>query len=400
MPLLIFTSAFLIRIIVQYYMGCFISPETWEYEKAVNNFFAGRGLVFDIYGTTYNSLLTPLYPILCILTYALSGHSFFVMAVIASIISSLICVVIFFLGRDLFGAKVGFLAGVLTILHPGLVVYTSKFHPLVLDSLLFCVVIRMLIKTRKKPDYLNQLKLGLIFGLTMLSRSTILLFLPVSWLWLKRKSSSFFIIFIFTSIIVLTPWLVRNYIIHKKILIVSSSANVFWRGNNPLATGTSLGPSGKPMLEEAGDIMSLIYGKTEIEQNRIFIDASLRFIKNNPSKFIKLTLKKLYYFWWFSPDSGSEYKKEWLVIYRAFYSLALLFAISGFFGFRNLEPPIRYDIAIVLLLMLTISLAQSLFYVEIRHRWAIEPLMLIFTAKGLVYAGEKIKEKFPRTRLI
>lgn len=392
MSLLIFIFAFLIRISVQYYMGSFITPETWEYEKVVNNFFAGRGLVFDLYGTAHSSLLTPLYPMICILTYSLSGHSFFAMAIIQSIISSLICVVIFWIGRDLFGTKVGLLAGALTIIHPGIVIYTSKFHPLVLDSLLFCIIIWMLIQTRKKPDFLNQLKLGLTFGLTMLTRSTVFLFLPVSWIWLRKKTNSFFLIFILTSTIVLMPWLVRNYIIHKKILVVSSSASVFWRGNNPLATGTSLGPSGKPMLEEAGDIRSLIYGKPEIEQSRIFLNESFKFIKNNPSKFIELTLRKLSYFWWFAPTSGSEYKREWLEIYRVFYSLALLFGLLGIFSVKNSQSRVKYDLTIIILLILTISAAQSLFYVEIRHRWAIEPLMLIFTAKGLVYAGEKIRD--------
>ena len=43
-----------------------------------------------------------------------------------------------------------------------------------------------------------------------------------------------------------------------------------------------------------------------------------------------------------------------------------------------------YNVLCILLMLLSISLAQSIFYVEGRHRWAVEPLILIFTAAGIL----------------
>jgi 4-amino-4-deoxy-L-arabinose transferase-like glycosyltransferase len=390
MPILIFIAAFLVRVLVQYYMGSFVAPETCEYEDAANNFLSGRGLVYDIYGTTYYSLLTPFYPLLCAFIYFLTNHSFFAMAIVQAIISSLICVIIFFIGKYIFGNKVGLLAAILTIFHPGLLIYTSKFHSFVLDTFLFCLIILLLIITKRSPNLLNQLKLGISFGLAMLTRSTILLFLPFSWFWLKKGSKKLFFVYVFTSLLVLSPWIIRNYVIHKKVLILSSSANVFWRGNNSLATGTSHTGSGKTVFEEA-NILSLIYGKSEMEQNKIFKNESYKFIRNNPKKFIELTSKKFFYFWWFAPTTGILYKKEWLEIYRLFYSIILPFGFLGILALKNLEIPLKQEVHIIIIMMIVISFAQSLFYVETRHRWAIEPLLLIFTANGLIYTAEKGK---------
>ncbi|MDD2751951.1 MAG: glycosyltransferase family 39 protein [Candidatus Omnitrophica bacterium] len=393
MGIFIFIFAFIIRVIVQYKLGAFVHPQTWEYEQAVNSFFTGRGLACDIYGTTYYSLLTPLYPAICILVYYFTAHSFFAMEIIQALVSSSICIVIFLIAARIFGKKTGFLAAILTVLHPGLVIYTAKLHPLVFDSLLICLVAWLLIRARELPGTLPQLKLGLTFGLSILTRSTMLLFLPFSWLWLIKGSKKKFLLYIFICLLTILPWIIRNYMIYKKITIVSSSANVFWRGNNPLATGTSLAASGKPMLEEAKGMMDKIYGKSELEQNRIFWEESLHFIKANPGKFTKLFMKKFFYFLWFAPTTGSEYKKEWLLPYMIFYSLSLFFGLIGLIAIRRLPFSLQYDSFIIIILILIIGFAQSLFYVETRHRWAIEPLFLIFSARGLISVFEIRRRK-------
>jgi 4-amino-4-deoxy-L-arabinose transferase-like glycosyltransferase len=386
MSLLIFVFAFLVRVIIQYLLGSFVHPQTWEYEVAANNLLSGMGLTYNYYGTTYHSLLSPLYPLICAVAYFFTNHSFIAVAIMQAIISSMICVVIFWIGRHLFGGKCGLVAGVMTIFHPGLIIYTAKFHTLVLDSFLFCLVVWLLIAVRKKPVFVNQLKLGLAFGLGMLSRSTIILFLPISWLWLKKGSRQFFLTFLLSSLILFCPWLIRNYTIHKKLMILTSCAN-FWRGNNPLATGTSFAESGKPMLEEAGNIKSLIKGKSEIEQERIFCNEALRFIRNNPAKFFRLFLKKLFYFWWFAPTTGSEYNRPWLELYRIFYIGLVLFSIIGISKLRGLSSSLQYDALIPILLMAIISISQSFYYVETRHRWAIEPLLLVFAAGGIFFSA-------------
>lgn len=392
MALFIFLSAFVIRVLVQWKMGVFTAPQTWEYEVVVNNYLAGAGLSYSLYGTTYYSLIAPLYPLLCIIIYSLTNHSFLAVAIIQAAISAFTCVVIFWLGSHIFGKKAGLLAAIITALHPGAIVYTAKFHSFVLDSLLFCLIVWLLIKTKKNPVIMNELKLGAAFGLALLTRATVFIFLPLSWLWLKRNTGKSLYIYILVSLLLLSPWVVRNYIIYKKPVILTSSSNVFWRGNNPLATGTSLGPKGLPMLQEDRKMYQMLYGKSEIEQNNIFWQESIRFIRNNPLRSFKLFIKKLYYFFWFAPTTGSQYQPGWLNIYKIYYSVMVIFGILGLLTLKNLSASSRNDAVLIILFILVIAVAQSLFYVETRHRWAIEPLMLIFSAAGMIRTKEILKK--------
>lgn len=65
--------------------------------------------------------------------------------------------------------------------------------------------------------------------------------------------------------------------------------------------------------------------------------------------------------------------------------MTVLFAVFGvyfsiFYNRINFSKEIFLFIAV-----LTISIMQSLFYIEGRHRLAIEPLLLIFSSAGFIY---------------
>jgi hypothetical protein len=53
-----------------------------------------------------------------------------------------------------------------------------------------------------------------------------------------------------------------------------------------------------------------------------------------------------------------------------------------------------YDkIYLLIGMCLAISFFQSIFYVEMRHRWAIEPILLIFAANGIINLRNIVKGK-------
>lgn len=128
-----------------------------------------------------------------------------------------------------------------------------------------------------------------------------------------------------------------------------------------------------------------IIGMNEVEQNAAFTAAALDFIRNDPAAFVTLLVRKLKYFWWFSPHTGLFYPAGWTTVYRIYYSaivgLALFgFAISAF----SKSTSSRTCAQVFLLLAGAISVSQALFYVEGRHRWQIEPLLLVFATAGAV----------------
>jgi len=108
------------------------------------------------------------------------------------------------------------------------------------------------------------------------------------------------------------------------------------------------------------------------------------FIRNNPLQFIKLYCKKIYYFWWFSPQSGTIYPKIYLGLYTYIYLIMGVFSAFGALAallFRGKRT--RDNAFLLVFIIMSICLTQSLFYVEGRHRWLIEPLLMVFVSYGI-----------------
>ena len=124
-------------------------------------------------------------------------------------------------------------------------------------------------------------------------------------------------IFAFLTIL---PWSIRNYKVYKRpVLILNNFGLNLWIGNNPKASGSALTREGKPFFHALPeDKLRRFFEMNEIQQGDFLKNEAFKFIKKNPTKFFKLYLKKIFYFWWFSPQSGLEYPKKWLKIYKIF----------------------------------------------------------------------------------
>ena len=106
---------------------------------------------------------------------------------------------------------------------------------------------------------------------------------------------------------------------------------------------------------------------------------------SSPAAFATRLVRKFASFWWF-PVHGraSRIPDAWLLAYRSLYGARLVAACSGFAspGSAPMGPE-RQRLVLVLALLAEPLAAQSLFYVDVRHRWAVEPLLGIFLAAAV-----------------
>lgn len=390
----VFAAAVVIRMAVAIASGGLRQPELWEYDNIARAIVAGQGFIYHFHGITYYSYAPPLYSWLSVASYWLTGSLAPLMLIQMGAGAALAVASGAMAGR-LFGhSRAVIAAGLLVAVHPGLVIYSAtKAHPMPWDALFFALAALQFLRLREQPGLRRALELGLIVGVGTLSRATIIIFLPIGALWLLWNSHRSVWPAIVRDLVVagvittacLAPWTIRNYLVHHEfVFVVSTDGDTFWRGNNPNATGHSYGRNGRLVLdsltlEERQELERL---PTEVEQSAWFKARAKAFISDNPWEFVRLTAMKFFHFWWFAPQTGVRYPASWFWASAAYYVATLLCAGVGVHRILKAGPPAVRQAVLLVALLLALSLLQSLYYVEGRHRWGVEPLLLVFSGGG------------------
>lgn len=393
----VFSAALLFILAVWFFLAGLKQPVTWEYSELARNLIERHAFIYKYLGADYYCYCPPLYSFLVAIIYFISGYNH--MSVIFSqiIIYSLLCVVVFKIGKDIFNIKTALITVVLLMAHPALLFYTLRYeHTLILDSLMFMLCAFCALIIYDKPIIRNAICFGVILGLASLSRGTALILLPLFMAWIILRfnlpimrrlylAALFFLAAMFTVL----PWSVRNYIVTKNIILIGAATEEsLWTGNNPHASGSSYNTEGKIILHDLAsrDFLQRIYSLDEMGQKKAFEKEAIDFIKTNPAESIKLFLKKFYHFWWLSPQAGIQYPLIFKQIYKVYYIFILTGLFLGLCFIIDNKNKVFYDkLFLIIGIMLCVSFVQSLFYVETRHRWAIEPLLLILSAAGWSY---------------
>jgi 4-amino-4-deoxy-L-arabinose transferase-like glycosyltransferase len=409
--IIILAAAFALRIVLILRFQTYAHGTAWEYETIANNLLGGRGYSFHFLHTTYWSFNTPLFGYLCAGVYALTNHSHFAVLLIQCLFTMALAIVIFQIAKLAFSESVGLLAATLVAFHPGFIYYdVFNLLPLSIDSFLIAAITLLLLKHKDNPTFTSMSLVGALIGIATLSRGITGVLLPLIVIYLllfarnlnlKNRLAMAACVGCATFII-LAPWLIRNFTIHKQFVFVATSSENLWRGNNMHATGTSYDEHKTTILNLwPPDFKEKLYSLTEMQQKRFFEDEALQFIGANPLAAAKLYAKKVYYFWWFSPQSGIIYPKNYLAAYKYYYTILLSFFIVGIgFAIVSSKREALESRLILLSVPLTICLAQSVFYVEGRHRWLIEPILIIFSSWGVMRCWKLLKERLVTSRVL
>lgn len=365
------------------------APFTYEYEGIADNILSGRGFLFPHLGLEYLSM-RPLFVYVCVAVYWLTAHSHLAMQAVQAAISGLTVLVTFLIARRLAGAAVAWMAALLIAIEPALVYYdVTRIHPLGLQTLLLSLMVLAFLRLLSAPNGSTAFLAGLATGMAIYERGTPIVFAPVGLIfamvshrtrrlpWLRMV-----MIFVIGAAVVLSPWIVRNYHVYGRfVLVMTAGPEMFWIGNNPSATGLLVTELGQPMVDAAPEAFrARLLMLDELSQQEFFWNESLNFVSTAPGRALSLVARKFYYFWWFSPQSGREHPRLAFQLYKPLYAFVLLFAVwGGVLGLSRL--PREY--ALLLLFLITISLAQSLFFAEGRHRLALMPILMVPCAVGL-----------------
>jgi len=388
-------SLFALALAVRLLALAVIPPQFWEYEVIATNLLEGNGFVYPHLGTLYRSYCEPLYPALAAFVYFLTEHNVLALQVVQALLSAGLVVVIYHCARAIISPKTALLAAAFVALHPGLIVYATKLHPLTLDALGMSLVLLMMIRVLKHFRLRDWIGAALVSGICALTRPTILVFLPLAFVYIFRVrkvglglAARRTLLFVAVLGLVIAPWIVRNYRVQGEFVLTrSNTPYVFWLGNNENFSGSALSSEREDIFNLADPVFKAqIFRLNEMEQNKLFWKRAMGYVTEHPVGFLIRVAKKFYFFWWFTPQAGLLYPKLWFLLYKLFYLLVLAGVLVGARSFFR-DAAAGSARWLPILLMLSIAVIQSLAYIETRHRWAVEPVLLILTAQGLQQMG-------------
>lgn len=395
--LIALVTAAIIRVLAQVALGFYDGPETFEEGEIAREMSRGAEYSYQQNGATAYAFRAPAYAYLLAGTYGLFGSEPITAGVLQACLGVALTACVWSLGRTLgLTTMRSAAAAFLVAAHPGLVVYATKIHQLNLDAVLLTLGVVLLIRSQPGRSRIEAFALGLVAGISALSRPTFLLGMAVGGLvrWRSRAARFAVVAVIAGATVVLAPWLIRSTVLIGVPVLTSSSGHILWIGNNPSATGSTVTVDGRPMLDTAPDLLASTWGRDELTQDRIFRDRALQFMREEPLTALRLFVQKFVAFWWFGPTVGSTYPSEWKLLYVGYYSALAVGTIVGTIALLRRRDT-RDSVTAIVLVLVVVAAAQALFYVDGRHRWAVEPVMLVL-ASGVGLAGRAGRPQDPQ----
>lgn len=352
------------------------------YDTTAQNIIQGRGYSSSLSGIL-DSNRPPLFPFLLAGIYGIFGPSHLAAKLALALIGSLTCLFIYLIAKEVFNKRVATVALLISIVYPFFIYYTGRLLTETLFVFLLATTILELIKVTKTHFLKDQLLVGGLLGLAILTRP-VLSFFPIAILILlfvlfenKKIALKNFAIIFLVMVVILAPWTIRNYKIHHNFVLVSTIGGLaFWGGNNPQAVDGGWFDVITP--EEFKNL-------SEVEQSKRFYQMGFSFIRENPKLGAKRAFLKVGRFWSLYPRTTKRDK----IISLFSYGLLLPFSILG--AFLSLK---RWRKVLVLYLTILYFTGMSvIFYGSTRFRLPIEPYIIIFGGAGLNYLIEKIKKR-------
>lgn len=180
-----------------------------------------------------------LYPEAIAMVYRLGGSDFTVV-LLQCLLHVSTCLLVFSLGKHLYNARTGLLAGLICALHPMLLRYVADLHMETMLTFLCVLTVWLSVRFHEHPTVVNGILLGAVGMIGTLTKGVILplvaVFGIISFVFaLKRRSIKEVVavgaIFV-TMALILAPWTYRNYQVTagKFVLLTPGSSDSFLRG--------------------------------------------------------------------------------------------------------------------------------------------------------------------------
>lgn len=401
-------AAVVLRLLAQAALGSYQDPIGFEEDIVARNIVEGRGYVYELNGAPTYALRAPAYSFLLAAVYWTFGIGSVQAGLAQAVLGGVLALLAYAIGRRVASPLVGALAGVAVAAEPALLLYGARIHPINLDAVLFLSGVILALRIRDAgPSVVDHVLLGLVIGVTVLSRPTFVPALLLAALVVavrslaagRPKNALRGVVTLIVAAAVVAPWSVRNMLVVGTPSLTSSTGLTLWLGNNPAASGGTVTSEGISILDTVPTVRDRIWGKGEFEQDAILTEEAIAYVTSDPGRTARADLGKFLAFWWFSPQTGVFYPRSWLPLAVALQVVVLITTALGIVVLVRRRQ--WWPLWVMASMAVLAAASQAIFYVDGRHRYAVEPLLVIFSVVGVVGAatGSRARRRSSGTAL-
>jgi 4-amino-4-deoxy-L-arabinose transferase-like glycosyltransferase len=356
--------------------------------------------------------MSPVYPYFLAVTYKIFGQSLYVVRLIQVFVSSLTILVAYLIGRKLFSKFAGYLSAAIFSVYSTLIFYSGIILSETLQVFVSSLLILFLISDFKDASK-KWFVVGIFLGILALFRANILLFALVLIFYLlyrlyykKGKTDMSFksvALYVFGMILVIAPITLRNYIVEKDFVLLTSNGGInFYIGNNENSIGVFVTPKEFNFSADmAGEKFAEKFAQRDLlpsEASSYWYGQGFQFIKENPIAAGYLFLNKIMLF--FLPEENPQSSSMDEVFFRENYSRILQLPLINFsiisvlfvFGIILMWKH-RSDYTLIYLFIASYLLASIIFFVNGRFRLALLPVIIPVAAFSITNVFESFAKK-------
>ena len=376
--LFIFITALLFRLIGLFFVNIHnLEYGDLAYRAIVDNLLDGKGYLAG----EFRAFRPPLFPLMHAGILAVFGRdNMLALRLFFILIGSITCVGLYLIARDIFRLKLAMLAGLLLALSPQHIWYSIHILSECPYTLFLVFLIYFLLKAVQKNKLAFSTTAGILLGLSLLTRSILAGFIPFIFLWIfvvyknKLTALKHFIVFLIPALLILSPWVIRNYMVLDTFIPFSTDgAEVFFYANNPGTLHSETGFCSKYSDEVAK-------GLGEIERQRAYYNFGLNFIKNNPDEFLRNAMDRFIQLWRPFPNvKFPQVKPVYAIVYFLSYLPVLILLFIGMpLSLRQL----RYT-GLMYLLVIYCTGVHMVLLACMRYREPLMPFLILFAVFGI-----------------
>lgn len=412
--IILFIAAFAIRLAFVGYFGNFENPEMYEHGKIARNLLIDNGFAMH-WPYPSNSaerlaehaappefegaFIPPSNPYLLYVVMEIFGDNakgYFILMLLNAIFSAVTVVLTYQMAKQFFNERASRISGILGALFLpnafGCVTFSgSPLYQMLALAILLCLVLYI-----KKPDKKTLIIAALLISLQIFTRSeflmlgNVLLFISAAVVLYLRKHR-FPTVFLHYGMAValifltISPWMYRNTELFGKFVpIVSHPWHEIWRGNNEMATGGAFGKNNESIWLSENHSPHLIDKLDSLEYNAyfeiaadsVFKEEAQKFIKNNPTEYMMLSLKRVLFLW--SVDIYTPRAKSIPYVF-----FILITIPAGFYGLYKAGREHRFITVPIVIFFMFYTMLFGLVNLETRYQIYMLSTLIPFT--GLMY---------------